>query len=268
MSIDDEIQLAQRALELRRQKLEIEPATPEQAQVSAAWHHHHRGRKAETLADILARVPMTATAEPEESPEDRAYRLAESRLDAGIPDAFRGVTWRKLAGLMGPEGQTALGGVKDSTGRVLVGEAAVGELRARIEAPKVVLLGETRAGKSVSLAAAIDGALREGAERARWCSSINLRDPGAIERAAGAKRLFLDDIGEELFGAAAGTGLCSQRNAPVCELFGKLERLRGKQSVVTTSFPFATMAALYGANVAARVYEGAAVIHIVRLGGG
>jgi hypothetical protein len=191
---------------------------------------------------------------------DDETRVAVCRCSARLVP----LSWKLLAALRGPEGKPALGGVEDTQGRLLRGVAAVRELQTRMGARRVVLLGDTRAGKSVSLAAGLDGELREGAERARWANAISLREPGAIDRALGAKTLFLDDVGEELFGAGENTGLAAQRCAPVCEFVGALARVRGKRLRVSTPMDFDRMSRFYGGNVAARIYEGADVIRVVR----
>jgi hypothetical protein len=159
----------------------------------------------------------------------------------------------------------ALGGVETHDGRALFGAQAVREIRARIAAAgRVVLLGDTRAGKSVAAAAFADERCAAGEEGLRWASAISLSDGAALERARVARHLVLDDVGEEFTGAPAGSWLFAQRATPVCALVGALARQRGQRLLVTTYLDMAGMKNHYGGGVATRIYEGAETIKIVR----
>ncbi len=267
MTTDPDILAAQAKLEAKRLELGLTPTTPADAAREAAWRTGRPARRNETLADVLARLPPCLDP-PEESTEDRALRRAEARIEAGVDEAFEGVSWRTLQGLRGPEGRPALGGALDQAGRHLVGAAAVAELRRHLEPPdggpgpsRVVLLGDTGTGKSVSLAAACDGGIRRGAVRPRWASALGLRKPGAIDRAAAAGTLYLDDLGEEL---EIGTRWGEPRSSAVSELAGLIARRRGLRLVVSTWLDGAGVAQHYGGGVARRVFEGATVIRVVR----
>ncbi len=191
------------------------------------------------------------------------------RGEARIPGKFARITWERLGELHGPDGP-ALGGVELHDGRSVVGPAAVRELRARIgRAAKVVLIGETSAGKSVSAAAWLDEALRAGVERARWVSALSLREPEALTRGLGALVGVLDGVGEELHQAGEGSGLIAQRCVPACEFWSALAEQRpvkGRRWLVTTYLDFVAMARLYGGNIARRCYEGAEVVRLRRVG--
>lgn len=234
-----------------------------------------------------------------ETSDERIGRLAVERSWAAIPASFNccslfcpshpidldhpdrcgncgaplvPLTWARLAALGGPmrsDGRrlAALGGVETRSGRVLHGAEAVREIQERIAAAgRAVLLGGTRAGKSVAAAAYADERLIVGVEGLRWVSALSLREGPMLERAKVARFLVLDDLGEELAMAPKGSGLAAQRVPPVCELFGALARSRGQGLLVSTFLDFDAMADFYGGGVAARVYEGAEVIRIVRPG--
>jgi hypothetical protein len=291
---DPDLRAATLRLELRRRQLGIVPETPEECERAEAWRRERAARRTETLADVLARGAASVAFEPApETPEERADRLALVRVEARIPDAFtvcpKGcrwaqpiedrcpcgarlgpVSWATLAGLRGPEGHAALSGVFVG-GRQVTGAAAVAEIRRRTAgASKVVLLGHTRAGKSITAAAFAEEEIRADVERVRWTCAGTLMDPGVIDRALGAKVSILDDLGEDLGNAVEGSGVLAQRCAPVVEFVTKWARMRGKRLVVTTYLPFAResqggppgVAEMYGAAIASRLFEGAAVIRI------
>jgi hypothetical protein len=281
--------------EEHRRQLGVVPETADERRRSAAWHRNRAARREETLAELLARCAANLGFEPPpETPEERAERLALVRVEARIPDAFtvcpKGcrwaqpvgdrcpcgarlapVSWDTLAKLRGPEGHPALRGVVDERGRRLTGAPAVAELHRRMAgAPKVILLGDTRAGKSVVAAAYAEAEIQAGTERVRWTCASALNQSGAIDRALGGKVTILDDLGEELGNAVEGSGVLAQRCAPVIEFVTSFARTRGKRLVVTTYMPFAResqggppgVAEMYGAAVAARLFEGAVVIRI------
>ncbi len=295
----DRVAAAQRALEARRVADGIPTLTGEEAARAAAFYAQRKARREEPLEAILARVVTQAPPAPAgpplpETPAQRAYRLATGFSEAGIPEVhtvcpagcrwcmpkdgcctcgapLAPVSWKLLTTLIGPEGLPALGGVEAQDGRLLTGAEAVAELRYRLSAPKVVLLGDTRAGKSVSAAAFAAGQIRAGAERVIWCNEGSLTDPGGIARACGGRVIVVDDIGEAIAQAGPRTGLAAQRVVPLVELFTDLARLRGKKIVSTTYLPNEStdprrpsMGDVYGYGTAARIYEGAEVIKIRR----
>lgn len=184
------------------------------------------------------------------------------------------VTWDRLGALLGPvrEGTrgrrfSALGGVKTHDGRVLTGAAAVREIRSRIgTAATTILLGATRAGKSIAAAAFADERLSAGVEGLRWVNAVTLGEVGAIDRAKAARFLVLDDVGEEFAMAPAGSWLFAQKAAPICTLVGALARARGQRLLVTTWMDTAAMDRHYGGGVATRFCEGAETVEIVRPG--
>jgi DNA replication protein DnaC len=159
-------------------------------------------------------------------------------------------------------GIPALGRVETVDGIFLKGVAAILELKARLRASRqVVLLGKSRVGKSISIAAYADTEIRAGAERVRWMSPFAIRD-SAIDRALGAKTLIIDDIGEEVATASEDTGLSAQRVAPLAEVMAALARSRGKKLIVTTFMDRKRMDKHYGGGVAARVFDGADVVRL------
>lgn len=271
--------------------------TPEErrkgAERTAALLSNRDRAATEPFEAVLARVLANAPTPREETPEERAARESVERVEewtsAQVPDAFTTcakacrwgepfdgvcmhcggelvpVTCKRLGWLKGPEGRAALGGVVDEQrGTLITGPSAVAELRRRSKGPRVVILGDTRVGKSVSAAALAEDMIARGAKRVRWVNALALREPEALARALGALTAFVDDVGEEFATAGESTGLASQRCVPFVEFMGARARLRGRRLVVTTYLDLHSMAAMYGGGVAARVYEGAEVIRVAR----
>lgn len=260
MSIDDETRAAQERLEANRARLGIEPPTVASAGYAGEWHRAKAARSEETLADVLGRA-MAAPAlhAPPPSPDDMAYDRAVARVEAGTPDRFARVTWHNLLGLTS-DGVPSFRGIVEIDGEpTRIRLAAVDVLRRVLERPRVVLLGETGSGKSLTLAAHVDGLCRQG-ERVRWAQADSL-DGGNIEAALGARTMALDGLGEEL-GNAEVPWLVAQRSERTVKLINHLARLQGKRLVVTTALDWPTMGKLYGGNIARRVYEGAAVVRL------
>lgn len=188
----------------------------------------------------------------------------EQRVREIIPEAFRDVTWSTLAALRNPEGGHSLGAVETEDG-LLRGPAAVHDARRRMSgAQKVVIFGPTRAGKTLLAMAALEHELRRGNDRARWVHAPTLRDPDVMAKALASTYLLLDDLGYELDGAPEGSGWLSQKRGPACELLGRWYLRRDVRLVVTTFLGTAKMNAAYGEGATARVYEGAAVIKLVK----
>jgi hypothetical protein len=215
------------------------------------------------------------TPPPLQAPQEYARRV--------IPEGFDEATWESLADLVNDDDAPSLGTVEtvDGRRRRVRGAEAVRELRARFAKARkvVVLLGETRAGKSLVAAAALRAEILAGNFRAGWMHALELKEPGAIERALGYSTLVLDDLGYELNGAKANSGWLPGYTGPACEFLARWYGLRGRRLIVTTFLEYTSadangrarpddppgMAELYGAGAAARVYqEGAQVIRLFR----
>ncbi len=256
---EQEIRAAQQRLQQRRADLGIRPPTPAELTARADFARRKLQDEDESLLELFARG-MPAFAQP---PPDAGYERMVARTDAAIPDRYHGVRWSNLATLRNPKGEPSLSGVLLEGGARLTGGRAVRHLRPVLDEDRpTVLIGRTRAGKSLTAAAFLDGLIRSGAERPRWASAEELGEPGAIDRAVHARTLVLDGVGEDLHQAPVGSPLNGVRCAAVAELVGTLARLRGKRLVVTTWMDFDAMAPHYGGNVASRVFEGAAVVRL------
>ena len=111
-----------------------------------------------------------------------------------------------------------------------------------------------------------------------WLRAHLERDPGArirfvvaadllrecenpTELAVSADVLVLDDLGAELAGAPARSGLAAQRIGPasrvICERFD-----RGRTTVVTTGLSREQVQAIYDDRTARRLYEGAVLVEL------
>lgn len=217
---------------------------------------------------------------PAPDPEQEARRL-ERRIRDAIPDAYHDVSWANLATLRGPEGYLSLGAVETQDGRRLRGQAAVDEIRGRMEgASKVVLLGETRAGKTLVGVAALEAELRAALERRQvaeggaetqpapeetrmlWLHVEALKEPQMLKAALSSSFFVLDDLGWELCGAPVDSGWMPPLRAPALSFLAGWSLRRGPRLVVTTFLDHDRMARSYGDGAAARVYEGAEVIQL------
>ena len=183
-----------------------------------------------------------------------------------MPERYRAITWQNLATLAGPEGLGALGLVLDEHGQPLRTHAAAHELYRRMQGRrKTVLLGETRAGKTIAAAAALRAELELGNDQAQWVHACDLREPEAMGRALAASFLVLDDVGYELDGKTGGW-LATER-APIRDFLARWESRSKARLIVTTAFGFDEMASDergYGGAAAMRVYEGAETIRFRR----
>lgn len=211
-----------------------------------------------SLSDLLERGIALAVPEPEAPPTVRR---------APVPEKFRGITLDTLAGLLGPNGAPALGGVVGANGAVLHGAEAVAELRDRTAgALRVVLIGETHAGKTVAACAILQEAAAQGAERPRFVRESDLRDPEVFALARSADVLVLDNLGWALDGAPGESALAAQKRGPTCDLLDRLSTRRRNsfRLIVTTWLDEKSMARAYTGGVVPRVYEGAELVKIVR----
>lgn len=201
---------------------------------------------------------------PPPVPETSSVEV-EQRIRDTIPEAFQNVTWSSLAGLRNSEGAPSLGAIETPGGSRIRGAAAVHDAWKRMErASKVVLLGGTRAGKTLLAIAALEAELRGGNDRARWVHAPTLREPEIMAKALASSFLVLDDLGYELDGAPEGSGWLSQKRGPACEFLGRWYLRRDVRLVVTTFMDDSAMSTAYGQGAAARVYEGAKVITLHR----
>jgi hypothetical protein len=203
-------------------------------------------------------------------PRDTAAEIRR-RIRQTLPEKFiDGVTWTTLAHLR-EEGRSSLGTVLARGGKRLRGAAAVAEIQERMAlSRKVVVLGETRAGKTLVTAAAIEGEIQAGNTQARWVNAVQLKEPDAVAGAPSGAPLVIDNLGYELNGAKVGSGWLPGLIAPACDLLDRWY-LGGRRLIVTTFLPFTSevpevpgMAELYGAGAAARVYESADTIRLFR----
>ncbi|MFS8065736.1 MAG: hypothetical protein ACMG6S_05115, partial [Byssovorax sp.] len=151
---------------------------------------------------------------PQLPADEPSLGTIEKRIRETIPERFLGVTWNTLADLRNDDGASSLGTV-EVNGRIFRGTDAVHQLWTRTrKAKKVVLLGETRAGKTIAGIAALEDEIRQGNERARWTHAPTLKEPDPMARALSSSFLLLDDLGYELNGAQAGSGWLPQYRAP------------------------------------------------------
>lgn len=188
----------------------------------------------------------------------------EARIREMVPERFHGVSWATIPSLT-YDRQPSLGTVESRSGKRLRGAEAATDVQRRIErSTKVVLLGDTSAGKSLCAAAALEAEIRRGTDRARWFHVGTLKEPGVLERALSSAFLVLDDLGYELNGARAGSGWLPSLTAPACDLFARWYQLRDRRLVVTTFLDIDAMGEFYGHGMARRVYEGADIIRLFR----
>lgn len=127
---------------------------------------------------------------------------------------------------------------------------------------RTVLQGRAGSGKTTIAACFIRWLIDAGIERARWVAA---RDLGRVDSvpwspvsrydlAVSASFLVLDDLGSELEGAGAGTGLAAQRIGPAMRLIE--ERYDRKAHIlITTALSDHDLAWIYGDGVARRVFE-------------
>ena len=286
------LRAAQARVDVARARGDIPKPTVESAQQRADWQKWKRRAEEETFEQILARVRLVGGIEEPtapETPEDRLHRVVLARVEAGIPGRFtvcpKGcpysatmarcrfcasrlvpVNWALLVALTNKAGHPALGGVEDVNGNLLRGEDAVIEVSTRLreEDEVAVLLGPTRAGKSITAAAYANELIEAGAERIVWTSPNRLRDPGEMDRALSAKTLFLDDMGEEFVGATKDSGLAAQRAVLVADLVKEWAKYRSRKLIITTFLESGPMGDDYDHGVAGRIYEAADTIRIQR----
>ncbi len=204
--------------------------------------------------------------------DDCAERLANAEHRRGvelwlrsIPATYRDVRWENLLDLKRHDGEARVSLLERT-------EPAIAAMRARIEGSKrVVLMGPSTAGKTTVALAFLRAAVE--ARPATWARFIPTAalareetpdgGPTPYELARSAELLVLDDLGDELKGAAPGSGLLAQRIGPTADLI--VERFdRQGQFVVTTGLDRKAIGALYGDRIYRRIFEGAVVI---RLGG-
>lgn len=186
----------------------------------------------------------------------------------GVPERFHGISWANLAALVNPDGEPSLAGVVSRAG-VLRGDSAASEIRQRSRrSQRVVFVGETHLGKTISACAALreaGAAIAGDRLRARFVSESDLLRPGLIAWAASADVLVLDNLGWALAGAPAEGGLAAQRRAPACELVDMIsKRPLGKcRLIVTTWMSETEIGRAYSGGVQARIFEGADVVQFV-----
>ena len=179
------------------------------------------------------------------------------RLRKAVPERYREATWAN------PELPGRVSGGKDAM------RAAYITLRT---ARRVTIVGPAGAGKSTMAAAHVLERLAAGVERARFIAAPSLGTaetpeggPTPMAMALSADVLVLDDLGRELEGAPAGSGLCAQRVGPAMRVIGdRYDRQR--PWVITTALEADDVARFYGDAIARRLYEDAPGTAVVRLG--
>jgi DNA replication protein DnaC len=153
---------------------------------------------------------------------------------------------------------------------------AIEEARALDLDCSAVLLGETGSGKTCLGASHLRRIARAGrygaaasdvhrAECSRFLASIELMGPDSdpeIRRHAALRGvLVLDDLGAELLAAPAGSPLAAMRGERTARLL-LMRHNEGLPTVVTTWLDFDGMGAIYGYNLARRVYEDAVIVRL------
>lgn len=184
--------------------------------------------------------------------EHERRMATKQRVRREIPERFRWAHW-DAPGLLE---------------HVSAGPAKIDAARRACASGRAVLLGPAGAGKT-SLACAH---LRERIEadpmgRNRFLAAHDIASPSSLEGvsrlelALTASALVLDDLGAELAGAAADSGLAAQRSDAVVRLV-RTRHDQGLGIVVTTAHGPEEVARIYGDGVARRVFEGAAVVRL------
>lgn len=182
-----------------------------------------------------------------------------------LPEHQRDATWGTLHELRRQDGGprvTPLGGGWLTADRVQRIRLVVERQR------RVVLLGPAGSGKSTLAAAHLRAQVeRRPEDRIRYVAAASLAKPGGpgrpspLELALSAEVLVLDDVGAELEGAQAGSGLAAQRIGPVSQVIAaRFERSRW--TLVTTGLERDAITALYGDRVARRMFEGAGLVRL------
>jgi hypothetical protein len=188
-------------------------------------------------------------------------RPFEQQVCATIPARYQGATWDTLADLVGPEELSTLGAVEREGDRELLrGAGAVRELRRRMARKKSVFVfrGESRAGKSVAAAAALEHELRRGARRACWAPAWRLKEAEVFRKALDAKDVcVVDNLGYELRNALPEDFRVSDRAGPAMEFFDAWYEEPGRRLIVTTWLTETELASFYGGGATVRILEGA-----------
>lgn len=195
-----------------------------------------------------------------------------ARIRAIIPEKFHDVTWGTLGSLVpedeDPRRVRSLRGVKTgnglnlSEGRWLRGQDAVDELQRRMRAArKVVLFGDSRAGKTIAAVAALEDELHTNM-RAQYLHVMDLNHPEAVARALQASYLVLDDVGYETNGAAPGNGWLAHYTKATREFMARWYQLRGRRLVVTTNYDYDGILERYEAPATTRIFESADCIRV------
>ena len=150
--------------------------------------------------------------------------------------------------------------------RITGAEGKACRLRAVEPRSRVVLLGEAGSGKTTLACAWLRACIEaDPAARHRYIAAHDLAAPGYVEGvsrlelALSAEALVLDDLGAELAGAGAGTGVAAQRIEAVVRLV-RVRADRDLGMVVTTTHDAQGIAGIYGDGVARRLFEGATVV--------
>lgn len=132
--------------------------------------------------------------------------------------------------------------------------------------PVVVCQGVGRSGKTsfvCAMAAAVlqageadtsNGAAFYRAKGLRFVSALDLDEPASVAQAIAATVLVLDDLGQDLGGANAGSGVLSQRVTGATSVIMKRHNTN-RTTWITTPYDAKRIESLYGDGVSGRLLE-------------
>lgn len=191
-------------------------------------------------------------------------RAQLSALCARIPERFR---WCRLEGSLTPPGESA----------AVASSRAVQEVVRWMDSagPLLVLRGPTRSGKSVLAAAVLRRFFEGGNYAGHWlpcqaispehCDREQARD--RLQSVSNAPMLVLDDLGQDLDGAPAGSGLSALRGARMRSLIHRRHELARVRTVVTTALDDTQIVECYGDDIRGRLLEARRGVLVLRMGG-
>jgi hypothetical protein len=181
----------------------------------------------------------------------------EARIKVEIPEMFADVRWATLPNLRNET---------DDGPRVVADPVRFPGIRKALESEiRSIIVGPPGAGKTTLAAAFLRQSLENGVETARLVVAIQLEETdegrAIYDRALHARELIIDDVGAELHGALAATGLAAQRIRLVDNLIS-LRFQRRLRTVITTGHERWSITKFYGPGIARRMFNGAVLIKI------